>query len=420
MITEIPTAEDFYTAGINQLHLAWHLCMRAVDDYRAVTAHVDDDDYADATNDYWQRTQPALANAYGLIQQAIEMALKGRIAAVSPYLLVARDPKDWPKAVDTKPTPFSEFRTLDAADLIRVHNSVATVPFDDTFQEFWDDVRRERNKIMHSVTFRSFEPAVLIRTILRAGKALFADIPWHHRLLEMEVNGRYDYYGAGDSTRNVVMRQIANAIGYLAPKEAKLFLRFDKDARAYRCPSCCAESDREWHDGVPALAQFPPRSKAATELHCIVCDQTSLVQRLQCANTKCPADVIFEGQCLVCLQDQDSPYLFKSRFELGDPNESIRYRLDFRQGIFGRGGCSAGDMRNFADDEAAQEHARLAMEDSHLQRWETVSVSEDGQFSIITLGNEKPERLLGTWVRVDARLEWRPGFKPDLLPGDLF
>lgn len=95
------------------------------------------------------------------------------------------------------------------------------------------------------------------------------------------------------------------------------------------------------------------------------------------------------------------------------------YRLSFRRSVSGRCGDSAPDTRNIADDGAAQEHAKLAMEGPHLQRWDTVSVSEYGNLSLVTFETERPERLLGTWVRVHAGLEWSPGFKPDLLPGDV-
>jgi hypothetical protein len=165
MITEILTASEFQAAGLNQLYLAWQIAMQVVQDYEEANRLVDDiNDEADkesASTDYWAKSQPAFANAFGLIQQAMEMALKGRIASVSPFLLISRDPKDWPKGVDTDAVPFSEFRTLDAADLLKVHNVFFAVPLDEHFRTFWDNVRRDRNKIMHSVSSKSFDPATL-------------------------------------------------------------------------------------------------------------------------------------------------------------------------------------------------------------------------------------------------------------------
>src|SRR5581483_8957747 len=158
MITEIPTSSEFQSAGLNHLYLAWRIAMQAVQDYEELEDMLDDDDREAASTGYWKKSQPALANAFGLIQQAMEMALKGRIAGISPFLLISRDPKDWPKGVETGAVPFSEFRTIDAADLMKVHNAVSREQLGEDFRMFWDNVRRDRNKILHSVSPRSFDP----------------------------------------------------------------------------------------------------------------------------------------------------------------------------------------------------------------------------------------------------------------------
>jgi hypothetical protein len=151
MITEIPTPADFHSAGINQLYLAWEITIQAIGgledlkDYN-VEGGSEKEEAEESTSLFWTKSQPALANAYALVQQAMEMALKGRITETSPYLLIARDPKDWPRGVDKQDVPFSEFRTIDSADLIRLHNTFFSPPLDEQFQSFWSEVRRERNK----------------------------------------------------------------------------------------------------------------------------------------------------------------------------------------------------------------------------------------------------------------------------------
>lgn len=133
MITEIPSPSDFQAAGLNQLYLAWQIAMHAVEDFDFFEDNLDLGDgeaQQAASSEYWAKSQPALANAFGLIQQAMEMALKGRIALISPFLLIPRDPRDWPKGVENHGVPFSEFRMLDAADLFKVHNTFITPPLD--------------------------------------------------------------------------------------------------------------------------------------------------------------------------------------------------------------------------------------------------------------------------------------------------
>lgn len=36
MITEIPTADEYHAAGVNQLYLAWQIAMQAVEDFDQV------------------------------------------------------------------------------------------------------------------------------------------------------------------------------------------------------------------------------------------------------------------------------------------------------------------------------------------------------------------------------------------------
>jgi hypothetical protein len=309
MISEIPTSAEFHAAGLNQLYLAWHIAMQVARDHEEVEElhdHLDKNEAAAAATEYWTKSQPALANAFGLVQQAMEMALKGRIAAISPFLLIARDPKDWPGHVETRPIPFSEFRTLDAADLVKVHNTFAAAPLNNDFRTFWENVRRDRNKLMHSVPAKTFEPADLIRSILTAAEALFSDKRWPQVLLDMERDGAFAAYGlSGDYDYNHVMGQIDIAIRNLTPAEIKRFLGFDKGRRAYICPACLDRANRDWQEEWPALAQLRSRSSGETRLYCVVCNETAEVVRINCVGPECKGNVIHEMTCLTCLSSQD-------------------------------------------------------------------------------------------------------------------
>ena len=88
MISDIPTSIGFHTAGLNQLCLASQIAMQVIGDYERVEAiaYESDGGYEEAAASYWAKSQPALAHAFGLIQQSMEMALKGRIAEISLYL----------------------------------------------------------------------------------------------------------------------------------------------------------------------------------------------------------------------------------------------------------------------------------------------------------------------------------------------
>jgi hypothetical protein len=402
MITDIPTSDDFHAAGLSQIYLAWQVAMQTVQDYDQATYYkleeeIDQGDVAE----YWRRSQPALANAFSLIQQGVELALKGRIAAISPFLLLG-DPADWPGNGGHKDLPFGDFRTLDAKDLVKVHNCIRTPALGDSFQNFWDQLRRDRNKIMHSVTAQSFEPGSLVLTILTAVEELFAEVPWHRRLSDMIADGRYGAFGYGDDNHNIVLGQIDIALKHLKPSDADRFFGFDTKRRSYTCPHCYFESNRDWQDVWPRFAQFPTKEPGATSLSCFLCGKPSEVERIKCQNGDCPGDVLFEGMCLTCLADQDRLPLPEAEQEkrTGDEYEFVMSGADIMPGYEDKP-----QRDRFTCDTDAKRHAREVLRLGHFGLWDTITVTHISP--LVTLAKlPHAGRNLGRWERRDRELIW--------------
>ena len=403
MITEVPTPAEFQAAGLNQLYLAWQLAIRTVEDFEFAEENVDlGEDRAAAASRYWAKSQPVLANAFGLIQQAMEMVLKGRIASVSPFLLIPRDPREWPRGVDTDAVPFSEFRTLDAADLIKVHNTFITPALDQEFQSFWDEVRRDRNKIMHSVSPRSFEPATLVRALLTAATALFTDVRWPQRLLDMEENGKWAAYGIDDGTQNTVMQQMDIAVRHLKPSECKRLLGHDKKRRSYVCPNCHGQANRDWQTLWPKLAQLETKAPGEPRLHCLVCDATMETERAPCPRPGCEGDVMFSEQCMTCLVMADDPSNFEFTLvddELGWEHE---YRFEYR-----RAGAYNYTTRRLPSEAVAREYGRLSMLVPHLATWADVIIHKEFTEGVVPRARFGTSRLIGGWTRTGDILIWQ-------------
>lgn len=411
MIVDVPTPADFQTAGLNQLYLAWQIAMASLQEFDEALSYGAEDN-ADTRADYWNRSQPALANAYSLIQQAMELALKGRIAAVSPLLLIG-DPGDWPGRAATEDVSFGEFRTLDAADLVKVHNSIASTRLDDRFKAFWEEVRRERNKVMHSVSPKAFDPADVVRAILTAAQVLFADMRWPPRLLDMEEEGRLAALGFNDNVQNNVMRQVEAALAHLSPAEAKRFLGFDKDQRAYICPHCYFAANKDWQEVWPHLAQFTTKTPGTTDLACIVCETVTAVERTTCEDPDCKGDVISEDVCLTCTRRQEECFQVAS----GLPNDTLdegehSYDFVFLQGKVGSGSYSASDRQRLADDATAKAHGAAALRAPHLQRWDSVSIKHVRRGGD-PLNLADSDRVLGYWGRANGDLVWHEGVAAD-------
>lgn len=294
MITEIPTAQEFHDSGVNLLYLAWDIAMDLLrgSDEKYTGAELDEI----LLEEYWQKSQTALGNAFGLIQQSMELGIKGRIAAISAFILISQEHGKWP----TFDVPFSDFRTIDAVDLIKVHNAVSTAALDDTFRAFFDDLRRTRNKLMHSVPKATFEPSTLIINVLTAAETLYNDRPWPKHCIEQEAKSRVSILDGGEGERNRVMNDVELALKHLRPAEAKRFFGFDKKRRAYVCPNCFAVSNRDFMDDWPKLAQLASKEPTETALHCVVCDSTSEAIRKTCDHD-CKGNVLDdEGMCLSC------------------------------------------------------------------------------------------------------------------------
>ncbi len=410
MITDVPTPNEFQAAGLNQVYLAWQIAMQSVHDYDESVAYSAEDD-PDATAEYWRRSQPALANAYSLIQQGMELALKGRIASVSPYLLIG-NPSDWTGRAADGDVSFGEFRTLDAADLFKVHNSLVTPKLDDAFKSFWDQVRRDRNRIMHSAAPRAFDPALVVRTLLTAVEALFGDVPWPRRLVDMEHEGKFAAFGFNDDVQNHVMSQVDDAIRHLQPSEARRFFGFDDDRRAYVCPHCYFQANRDWQNDWPHLAQLTTKQPSATSLRCVLCETVTEVERTRCESAACRGDVIAEGICLTCTSRQDE--CLDVDTGLLDPSlgRECKYEFVYSEGAAGRGGYSVAAQARLADDARAIEHARLTLLSEHLQKWDSVTVSQQRPRAMPDLTNV--DRIVGHWRRTADGVAWHAGTSGDL------
>lgn len=345
MITEIPAADDFKRASINLLHMAWDAAMESLhwyeqsdvihqrhspeyelryEDGRVEKIGGPDESYTPeqreaAERAYWKRQQPALSNALVLIQQAVELGLKGRIASVSPFLLIARDARDYPKGSASKDVSFSAFHSIDAAELLRVHDTVAPQRLGREVGDFWDKLRRQRNVVMHlgSMAGEPIFPDELVLHILYVNQFLHSERSWPKRLLDHhrepdpsvpdwdELTARNSY--------GWMLESITDLVRLLQPSLLKRYFGYDGKRRAYNCPRCFAEATKaDGEHDWGAFAQLRSRSADATALYCFVCEETMPVLRQRCIAEGCRSNVLSDdegtrGECLVCGHENDTP-----------------------------------------------------------------------------------------------------------------
>ncbi len=319
MITDIPTSSDFQNTGINLLNLAWDstvsLLMERIFDGTEIKSN------SPISDIYWKSAQPILASSLSLVQQGVEFFLKGKIAEVTPYLLIAGTPSNFPKNSYKQNTSFSDFRTIDAQDLIRVLDTVSANRLSEEFCQWYDELRRLRNKLMHTIdsTIAITDKDVLIKVMegceycikprswVNIRSQYLMNSPSGHLLqgvpLEQIDDSEKTGYHLGQ-----LQSEIMTVIEYLEPQYSKRFFGFHKKQHRYMCLNCLSIREQEYFFEYKDIeevwlntAQFISADLLQPNVvHCIFCNGNYLIKREKC--TRCDNDVIdaHNGLCLSC------------------------------------------------------------------------------------------------------------------------
>ena len=301
MIKNIPSKNDFDVVGASLLDQSWDIVATLLSGLEEAKQYVGDGAEEEL---YWHSARTKLATALTIAHQGAEFLLKGRIAEVSPLLLILSAPKDWPK-----PAPggdghvkFAQFRTVDAQDLVRLHDGCAAVPLDSGFAAAFEDLRMKRNSIMHSVDEGlHFEAGVLLEEILRIHKTLIPERNWVEARREALENYSETHVWLGDWVGPKLVRELNAAVKVLSKKLALEYFNFDKDRRSYLCPECTF-SVCEDEDFDSFSATLTEKSPDCETVSCFICGQHASVTRTDCPSANCPGNVISDeyARCLTC------------------------------------------------------------------------------------------------------------------------
>lgn len=279
MITGVPDHHELNETATGWINLAWDIVISEAANFQDVEhlyAEVEERDGREvaerAINQHWSAKRLRLNNAISLLQQALEIFLKAKIAEVSPFLLISGDPQSWPSNGKSGKVDFAEFRTLDSAHLCRAARIVSSTPLTDKFVQFYTRLRMERNKIIHlnAGSIRAEVSSVII-DILEAHHHLFPDEPWvEFRTKYLNSTGEYwdkeEIFTGDNYTHDKIAREIDAALNNLKPQYAKLYFGYDRRKRGLRCPKCLelrsGGEDQEW--------EFAQKQADGT-IKCIAC-----------------------------------------------------------------------------------------------------------------------------------------------------
>lgn len=296
---EIPTSEDFRNSGKELLDFSWDIVANLL-------VNLDEAEYfgveaAEVSGEYWAASRRRLTTSLSILQQGVEFLLKGRIAEISPFLLLADPPLKWPSMSSGGALSFSQFRTIDSQDLIKVLETFGNEPIDDVFVTRFHELREKRNTIMHSVSKElTVRVADVVQAHLSMFRALLPDEHWPQTRIQFLNEAPEASLGAIEFTTNRICLEVSLVIELLSPSLVKEFFRINKKQRKYFCPDCLSAANRDV-DFEFKLAELQPKGPKSTSLFCAICDVTHQVERTNCSETDCPGNVVsLDWGCLTC------------------------------------------------------------------------------------------------------------------------
>jgi len=292
MISDVPSPQDFYDAGHELFDFAWDTVAR----FWTTLAEAEDwgIDKEEVSAEYWSAAAGRLASSLAVTQQGVELILKGKVAEVSPFLLLS-DVGKWP----AKPKAFSEYRTIDAQDLIRLLDSISETKLPETFTTRFNELRNSRNKIFHSVD-KSFTVATseVLETILALNKTLFPEQSWAQKRAEFVNQAPGSQLDGNDWSQNHVCREMEVVVQLLKPAVVKSYFGIDKKKRLFQCPECLEKMNSD-DDRFYKTSQLQPTTATSTQLFCPICNVKHPVVRFKCGH--CDGTVHSEdARCLSC------------------------------------------------------------------------------------------------------------------------
>ena len=275
MIKNIPTSDEFYLSGKELLNFSWNILITLLKDLNEATTFFDvnEDEVIQA---YRDSARKHLSTSLSIMQQGVELILKGKITYISPYLLITDSPSKWPSPYKNNEISFSQFRTLDAQDLIKVHDIFADTEISDEFAKLYNSLREKRNAIMHSIDNNlKIEINEIIENILAVHNSLFPNENWaQERYNFLNKSPSFILSGESDYNINTICWEISLVYELLSPSCIEKYFKINKRNNLYFCPKCYENANHDADNFDYKLAGLISKNKDEKELFCPVCNIT--------------------------------------------------------------------------------------------------------------------------------------------------
>jgi hypothetical protein len=254
--------------------------------------------------------QPELQAVCSIIQQSNELALKAKICAVSPYLLLLNSGPKF--SMVPRDIEFSELRTLDAVDLPAAVNSLSVKSLSDEYVQAYNEIRSLRNKIAHlGHASHNFDPEELLNLLVSQYIERWSDRAWlKDRVTFASRTGQAFFHdGKHSSAESEVMHELPLIFAVIKKSAFKKLFGIDKTTRRYLCHVCVSEARTSFSDCDPNQSRTA-YLKADPTIHCLIRGDDYEIRRQPCSTGNCKGNVISECEytggdvCHTCGSEQ--------------------------------------------------------------------------------------------------------------------
>lgn len=337
MIIDIPTRDEFEKSALDLMNTAWSQVSELLIEFNDLApliegslridiapeirpdghnyiSYASDESITRNTEAYWKASRQTMLIALTLVQQAVEFFIKGRLVSISSHLLIDMSTSTLPKQCTQQDIPFSSFKTIDAQDLIKIHDTVYPDRFDDGFKTWYTNMRTLRNKIIHIVANEiQVSPEQILEDILYIQQYFVPSSDWIteriNYLLRTPANSIDFLQQDAEFVYQHVMRQVYGEleaiIKKLQPSIIKKYLGYDKTRHALYCPSCykiLSAHDYFDADNEEPLKAFQTINRTSDDYKCFVCSLNRRMVFHEKSCEECGERLINpdDGICLAC------------------------------------------------------------------------------------------------------------------------
>jgi hypothetical protein len=313
VIKNTPTADELRLVSLRLYFKAWADTTNIITEwaeYGEWAAESQEEDEETDTRAGWEQyiaaAQSDLQGIFTLIQQSQEIGIKARICEVSPFLLLKR--------TDVRPTDgeqnvwdFTDFPTLDASELVRVHNMFCSTVLSKEFQAKYEEIRRGRNKISHLGIYKqNLEPLEIIEILQLHFSELYPGRRWMEDRLHFAALGKWaDFTFDSDfSERTGLFNELYHLLPELEDEQFKWLMGHDRSEEAFICHECGYRAGLGNTNPYPR--EVPTAYKVSNDrVKCVICDESSpITPAASCPVTNCGCEwqSALEGHVGLCMK----------------------------------------------------------------------------------------------------------------------